>query len=90
VIVPTCAEFSDALLRTYVKTNNKPSECQTKAGVFRNHLNPAFGKMKLDEIRGHEIERFKARKLSEGMSPKTVNNCLTILRVTAPPTAFST
>lgn len=80
VIVPTCAEFSEEFLRTYVKTNNKPSECQTKAGVFRNHLNPAFGKLKLDEIRGQEIERFKARKLGEGLSPKTVNNCLTILR----------
>jgi len=110
VVVPTCQEFSEEFLRTYVKTNNKPSECQTKTGVFnarvrslrlrpcswtsvdfvqhaglrplrfKNHINPAFGKLKLDQIRGQEIERFKARKLAEGLSPKTVNNYLTVLR----------
>jgi len=80
VIVPTCKDFSEEFLRTYVKTNNKPSECETKTAVFKNHINPAFGKLKLDQIRGQEIERFKARKLADGLSPKTVNNYLTVLR----------
>jgi hypothetical protein len=40
----------------------------------------ALGSKRLDEIRPREIEAFKSRKLKEGLSPKTVNNFLTILR----------
>ena len=55
--------------RTPRRTTSHPST-RPRLGVFKNHINPAFGKLKLDEIRGMEIERFKARKLAEGMSPQ--------------------
>jgi integrase len=80
VKVPTCAEFAKEFLRTYAKANNKPSEYESKVATFKNHLNPAFGKMTIDRIGAKEIEQFKARKLEEGYSPKSVNNWLTALR----------
>lgn len=39
-----------------------------------------FGRSKLDAIQPREIESFKSAKLKAGLSPKTVNNHLTILR----------
>jgi integrase len=40
---------------------------------------PAFGEMRCDAIRMHPIERFKAKKLDEGLSRKRVNNLLACL-----------
>jgi integrase len=67
---------------TYVKTNNKPSEADTKRSIFRCHLLPAFGRHRLHEIGARDIESYKARKLEAGLAPKTVNNHLTVLRRT--------
>jgi len=46
----------------------------------RRHLVPFFGGMKLDAIGDQEIERFKAQQLRALLSPKTVNNELTVIR----------
>jgi hypothetical protein len=66
----------------YAESNNKKSEVQTKEGVFKNHLFPAFGTKRLKEIGAREIEAFKSPKLREAKSAKTVNNTLTVLRKT--------
>lgn len=78
--VPTLAAFSMDFLATYAQTNNKPSEIETKTMIFERHLVPSFGKLHLTEIGVRQIEEYKARKLAEGLSPKTVNNHLTVLR----------
>jgi hypothetical protein len=39
-----------------------------------------FGAMKLDAIGPAEIERYKARKLADGLLKKSINNHLTALR----------
>jgi integrase len=54
--VPTFNEFADEFMSTYVATNNKPSERQAKAGIFKIHLRPAFGRMRLDKITVREAE----------------------------------
>lgn len=77
--VPTVAEFAAEFLTGYARSNNKPSEVASKEGAFRNHLIPFFGRMRLDEIDGRIIERFKAKKLAEELAPKTINNFLTML-----------
>lgn len=64
---------------TYVATNNKPSEQRQKECVLRVHLLPMFGSTPLDCISAHDIEKFKALKLSEGLSATTVNNHLGVL-----------
>jgi integrase len=78
--VPRFDDFAKTFLETYVKTNNKPSEEASKEMILRIHLTPAFGKLRLDAIGAEQIESYKARKIADGLSPKTVNNHLTVLR----------
>lgn len=78
--VPRLAEFAPEWLTTYAAVNNKASEVIAKESVLRVHLLPFFGNRRLDEIRGRDIERYKADRLKRGLSPKTVNNHLTVLR----------
>ena len=80
VEAPKFAAFSDTFIKTYAKTNNKPSEVATKEAALKNHLVPAFGKLRLDAIGPERIEAFKAEKLEAKLSEKTINNFLTILR----------
>ena len=77
--VPTFDGFQDRFL-TYSKVNNKPSTVYSKRYMLRLHLVPFFGQMKLDRIGPAEIEAFKARKLAEGQSQKSINNMLTAVR----------
>jgi len=62
-----------------VVANDKPSERAAKEPILKHHLLPAFGEMRCDEIRRHEIESLKAKKLEEGLSRKRVNNILACL-----------
>ncbi len=78
--VPTLAEFSERWLRYYVDVNNKPSEQYTKRRVLRCDLLPFFGTHQLDKIGAAEIERYKESQQRRGLSNKTINNSLTILR----------
>ena len=63
----------------YVKNNNKISEINGKRSTLRTHLVPFFGSTSLDSITGFQIEKYKTKKLKEGLSKKTVNNHLTVL-----------
>lgn len=78
--IPTFAAFAVEFLSTYARANNKPSEIHSKETMLRVHLTPAFGKLKLTEVDMRSIERYKAKKLDSGLSPKSVNNTLTCLR----------
>ncbi len=77
--VPTLAQFKERFL-TYSENNNKPSAVHAKRLALKNHLEPVFGKLRLNQIRQQEIEAYKAQKLREKLSAKTVNNQLAILR----------
>lgn len=72
--------YTEEWFKTYVKTNNKPSEIRKKRILLNAHLIPFFGSMKLDEIGVRDVERYKAKKLASGISPKTINNHLSVLR----------
>jgi integrase len=77
--VPTLSEF-EARFLTYSETNNKPSAVYAKRWVLKIHLVPAFGTTRLDRIGPAEIEAYKAEKLKEAQSKKSINNHLTVLR----------
>src|SRR6266542_4070983 len=77
--VPTFDGFKDRFL-TYSQVNNKPSTVYAKRWMLKLHLSPYFGSTKLDQIGPAEIEAFKAKKLAEGQSKKSINNHLTALR----------
>jgi integrase len=62
----------------YVKNNNKMSEINGKKCVLNTHLIPFFGKFPISAIPNLKIEQYKAKKINEGLSNKTINNHLTI------------
>lgn len=99
----TFSQFLERYL-TYCENNNKFSTHESKKTLIRNHLEPFFGSMPLEDIGPANIETFKAemrhkvsranvRKPNAGLqavgrrygaapktvSPKTVNNALTVL-----------
>ena len=76
---PRLSRFAEEFLETYAEANNKPSEVASKRTTCKKHLVPVFGKKKLDEIGARDVEAYKAMKLKEGLSPKTVNNHLAVL-----------
>jgi integrase len=76
----TFAEFAGNWFNEYVVSNNKPSEQRTKKYVLSASLVPFFGRMAVSEIGVRDIERYKAALLLEGLSRKTINNRLTVLR----------
>jgi hypothetical protein len=76
---PTVADFYERFLNVYAKPNNKPSEVVNKRQTLTNHIVPFFGSMRLDQIGFLEIEQYKAAKLQEELSAKTINNHLATL-----------
>lgn len=72
-------EFAWKWFETYVKTNNKPSEISRKMYTLRSNLVPFFGEMSLNKITTLRVEEYKAQKIKEGSSNKTINNHLTVL-----------
>jgi integrase len=75
----TFSAFAERWFETYVTTNNKASEQHTKNVILRAHLLPWFGAKRLEAIGPGDIEQYKAAKLAANLSPKTVNNQLTVL-----------
>jgi hypothetical protein len=78
--VPTVAEFRKDFMTDYAEVNNKPSEIESKKMIFSLHLVPVLGRLRLDAVGDLEIEKYKGVKLREGLSPKTINNHLIVLR----------
>lgn len=82
--VPTFDEFAEQFL-SVATTKNKPSEVASKEMILRVHLQPAFGRLRLDQISYAQIQDYIATKVKAGrskkpLSKKTVNNHLTVLR----------
>jgi integrase len=77
--VTTFDGFKDRFL-TYSEVNNKPSTLYAKKSALKLHLSPFFGSKKLDQIGPADVEAFKAKKLAEGQSKKSINNMLAALR----------
>ena len=77
--VLTLQQFESQFL-VYSTNNNKPSAVHAKRLTLKNHLRPYFGVRRLDRILVPTVEAYKAKKLDEGLSPKTINNHLAMLR----------
>ena len=75
----TFGEYVTKFFNDYAKTNNKPSEQESKSLILRKHLLPHFGELPLDRIRLDTIERYKKLKLDEKLARKTINNHLIVL-----------
>ncbi len=78
--VPTLASFEERFIRDHVEANRqKPSSVEAKKSIFKNHLVPAFGTMRLDEITTPLVQQLKGSL--QDRRPKTVNNVLNALSV---------
>ena len=78
--ITTFAQFSRRWYDQYVTANNKPSEQYAKEKILRSILVPFFGDMPLDQIKTERIEEFKAQQNASGVTKKTINNRLAVLR----------
>lgn len=78
--VPTFAEWSVAFLKSYAGVENKHSEQEAKKSIFRLHLVPAFGAMRLDRITSERVGLYKKEKTDAKYTPKTINNHLAALK----------
>lgn len=81
----TFRDFVETDFATYVRTHNRASEQESKSAILRLHLVPFFGRMFLRDITTREIELYAAEKARETkgvrtLSPKSINNHLTVLR----------
>jgi len=104
--VPTVRAFHEVFLEAS-RILNKPSSIETKEMIFRVHILPRLGNLRLDQVTYAVIEDFKValskspvnnvektygvkKKRAKGrpvedtpsrlLSPKTINNILTVLR----------
>lgn len=75
----TFEEFAWKWFEIYVKNNNKYGEIVIKRYNLKAHLIPYFGKILIGEIKDLQVEGYKAKKISKGLSNKTINNHLTVL-----------
>jgi len=75
----TFADFAQKWFEIYVKNNNKLSEIKGKESIFRAHLLPLWSKKSLEDIASIDIEEYKQKKVKIDLSPKTINNHLTVL-----------
>ncbi len=78
--IPIFADFAPRWMGSYVAINNKPSEQRAKRRIVTGSLIPFFGKKMLNEIKTTDIESYKAKEMQRGISAKTINNRLAVLR----------
>lgn len=79
--VRTFGEFSEHWMSVFPhERRNRASEIANKRSILRSHLLPAFGSHRLDQVGGLAIATLKADATKRGLSGKTLNNVLTVLR----------
>lgn len=59
--------------------NNRHTEQRHKEAIFRHHIVPEFGSLRLCDIGVEQIERYKGQKRQDGLAHKTINNQLAVL-----------
>jgi len=77
---PTFAEFAELWLTNYADVHNRPMERRKKRLTLQRDLLPVFGKLKLNAIGAADIDAFAQQQLARGLSAKTINNRLSMLR----------
>lgn len=78
-IVPTFEDAAEKWFETR-ETNCKPSTIENYRYLLDNHVLPAFGAMRLDEIGREDIEEFVSGKKKAGMAPRSIRLMLAAMR----------
>jgi integrase len=77
---PTLSVWATQWLSTYAKVHCKFATHRLYKQVLKDHLEPALGKKKLDEITRSDIPALIASKVDEELSKATVRNIMAPLR----------
>ena len=75
----TVAQFLKDLLETTQKYDVRPRTYERYEEVVRLHISPILGRHQLQKLTTHHVESFYAKKLEEGLSPRTVNTFHNVL-----------
>lgn len=81
--IPTLAEAEERFVEEYSKGKQQAhSTIVKKRSVFKNHLVPALGTKRLDEITTGDVDALVSSLTKRGLEAKTINDVLSILRTT--------
>lgn len=76
----TLRELAERWKETYAAVRLEPSSCNRYERQVRVHVLPSLGSTRLVDLRHDLIERWLSGLRSQGLSPKTCNDCLGLLR----------
>lgn len=76
---PQLADFLNQWLRT-IDGTIRPSTFASYAGIVRKHLIPHLGRISVDRLAINDVAQLLARKRADGLSPRTVQYILFVLR----------
>lgn len=76
---PTVGQFLEQWL-TAVEPSVRYATLERYSGLCRTHLIPGLGRTRLDRLTPADVEAFCARKLSEGLSQRSVHHLRAVLR----------
>jgi integrase len=76
----TFGEFKDVWVEKYAEGQVRGTSLDKYQSMFRAHILPAFGQMELAGIGVEDVQGFKSRLLADGLSPKTVEDGLCLVR----------
>jgi len=69
----TFQQFAQQWMEKYCRLRKAESQWIEDESMLRNHLNPAFGKIKLEKLDPSHLEQVQ-QKLSGRLKPKSINN----------------
>jgi integrase len=70
----TVAQFFDRWLADVVRPNLRPRSSTVYEGKTRLHIVPELGRIQMTALTPQHLQHLYARKLDQGLTPKTVNN----------------
>lgn len=76
----TVQEFLAQWLQDYAIPHTRPRTAQRYESDIRLHINPAFGHVRLSQLRPSDIQALESRMLKEGRAPRSVRHLHTVLK----------
>ncbi len=70
----TVQEYLENWLENVHRSTIRPTTYLNYSKLLRNYLVPGLGKIKVQKLTPQQVQAFCAKKIHEGLSPKTVNN----------------
>lgn len=75
---PVFADFLMGQYMPHVRSYKRSHD--TDLSVIRNHIQPAFGHLRMSDIKKLDITEFVRKKVEEGLAPGTINRLVVLIR----------